>query len=149
MVSQFLTELDGIEELKGVVVLGATNRLDMIDPALLRAGRFDFLLEIVAPDEKDRLEILKIHLKNKSLGSDIDCGEIVAWTSGFTGSDIETLCRKAAMLAIESFIKRKNFSNKLSEFHITMENFEEAIKNMKETRGYSLPKSELKVEQFI
>ena len=84
VVSQFLTELDGIEELKGVVVLGATNRLDMIDPALLRAGRFDFLLEIVAPDEKDRLEILKIHLKNKSLGSDIDCGEIVAWTSGFT-----------------------------------------------------------------
>jgi len=152
VVSQFLTELDGIEELKGVVVLGATNRLDMIDPALLRAGRFDFLLEIAAPDEKDRLEILRIHLKNKPLSSDVDCEELVAGMDNFTGSDIETLCRRAAMLAIESFVKRKNFSNKLSEFRITSGNFEEAIKSIKETRGYSLPKSELselKVEQFV
>ena len=70
---QFLTELDGIEELKGVVVLGATNRLDMIDPGLLRAGRFDFLLKLWRLMK--RIEILKIHLKNKSLGSDIDCGD--------------------------------------------------------------------------
>lgn len=148
VVSQFLTELDGIEELKGVVVLGATNRLDMIDPALLRAGRFDFLLEIAAPDEKDRLEILKIHLKNKPLSSDVDCEELVSWMSNFTGSDIETLCRKATMLAIESFVKRKDFSNKLSEFRITLGNFEEAIENIKETRDYLLPKSELKVGQL-
>ncbi len=149
VVSQFLTELDGIEELKGVVVLGATNRLDMIDPALLRAGRFDFLLEIAEPDEKDRLEILKIHLKNKPISSDINYEELVAWTANFTGSDIEMLCRKAAMLAIESFVKRKKFSNKLAEFQITTANLAEAIENIKETHGYPLSKSELKIEQFI
>jgi len=63
VISQFLTELDGIEELKGIVVLAATNRLDIVDPALLRAGRFDFLLELPLPDEKARLEIFKVHTR--------------------------------------------------------------------------------------
>ena len=104
IVSQFLTELDGIEELRGVVVLGATNRLDLIDPALLRAGRFDFLLEVSKPDEKARLEIFKIYTKDKPLDSDVNFSTLVKETDGLTGSDIEAICRKATLLAMREFL---------------------------------------------
>jgi len=122
VISQFLTEMDGIEELKGVVVLAATNRLDLIDPALLRSGRFDLLLEMPKPDEQTREEILKIHTKNKPLADDVDLKSLAKETEGKVGSDIEFICRKASMLAIREFLSHN------SELKITMRHFEEALK---------------------
>ncbi len=88
VISQLLTELDGIEELKGVVVLAASNRPDIIDPALLRAGRFDFQLELPIPDEKTRLEIFKVHTRGKPLADDVDLESLAKVTEGMVGSDI-------------------------------------------------------------
>jgi transitional endoplasmic reticulum ATPase len=122
VISQFLTEMDGIEELKGVVVLAATNRIDMIDPALLRSGRFDLLLELPEPDEETREEIFKIHTKNKPLAKDVDFKSLARETEGKVGSDIDFICRKASMLAIREFLSQE------SELRISMCHFEEALK---------------------
>ncbi|MEW6456331.1 MAG: CDC48 family AAA ATPase [Acidobacteriota bacterium] len=130
VISQFLAEMDGIEELKGVVVLGATNRIDMVDPALLRAGRFDLLIELPIPDEAARIEIFKVHTKNKPLDKNVDILNLAIQTNGCVGSDIEFICRKASMLAIKEFINQKDKEEKKSiyKFSIKREHFEEAIK---------------------
>jgi len=132
VISQFLTEMDGIEELKGVVVLAATNRLDLIDPALLRSGRFDLLLEMPVPDEKTRSEIFKIHTKNMPLAKDIDLRKFVLQTDNKVGSDIEFICHKAAMLAIRKFINQKTKNTKLE---ISKQHFEEAIELLHTQKG--------------
>ncbi|MBU2540716.1 MAG: CDC48 family AAA ATPase [Candidatus Omnitrophica bacterium] len=126
VISQFLTEMDGIEELKGVVVLAATNRLDLVDPAMLRSGRFDLLLELPSPDEKTREEIFKIHTKNKPLDKDIDLKEFAKVAKDRVGADIEFICRKASMFAIREFIE--NPENKKDGPIIKKKHFEEAIK---------------------
>jgi transitional endoplasmic reticulum ATPase len=100
VLSQFLTELDGIEELKGVVVLGATNRPDMLDPAVLRPGRFDEAVRIPMPDEEDRREIFAVHLRHKPLAAGIDPSSLAARSEGFTGADIASVCNKAALSAV-------------------------------------------------
>ena len=129
VISQFLTEMDGIEELKGVVVLASTNRLDLIDPALLRSGRFDILFELPKPDEKTREEIFKIHTKNKPIAKDVDLKELAKETEGKVGSDIEFICRKASMLAIREFINQtSDIRHQTPEFKISKKHFEEAIK---------------------
>jgi len=122
VISQFLTEMDGIEELKGVVVLAATNRLDLVDPAILRSGRFDILFELPKPDEKTREEIFKIHAKSKPLTKEVDLKELAGKTEGKVGADIEFICRKAAMLAIREYIE-----NQRSELKISKRHFEEAV----------------------
>ena len=127
VISQFLTEMDGIEELKGVVVLAATNRLDLIDPALLRSGRFDLLLELPRPDKTVRLEIFKIHTKNKPLDTDVDLEELAECTENKVGSDIEFICRRASMLAIREFLSNKQ-RVKGKEFVISKRHFEEALR---------------------
>jgi transitional endoplasmic reticulum ATPase len=104
VVSQLLTELDGIEELKGVVVLAATNRLDRVDPALLRPGRFDFLVELPIPDLRTRLDILHIHTKGMPLASDVSLEYLAKMTEGMAGADLEGLCRRAALLAIREYL---------------------------------------------
>jgi len=136
VLSQFLTELDGIEELKGVLVLAATNRLDLVDGALLRSGRFDLLLELPVPDEKTREEIFKIHTKNKPLAKDIDLKNLAKETEGKVGSDIELICRKAAMFAIREYLSKKqdisNPGNRKPKFNISRKHFTEAIKLIRE-----------------
>lgn len=122
VISQFLTEMDGIEELKGVVVLAATNRLDLIDPAILRSGRFDILFELPKPDEKTREEIFTIHTKNKPLAEDVDLKELAKETGGKVGSDIEFICKKASMLAIREFIEHQQ------DLEILRKHFQDAIK---------------------
>lgn len=122
VVSQFLAELDGIEELKGVVVLGATNKLDMVEPALLRAGRFDFLLEVPKPTEECRFAIFNIHTKNKPLDRAVNLKKFAKLTEGSTGADIELICKKAAMFAI-----RENLACQSNNFKITAVHFEEAM----------------------
>ncbi len=104
MISQFLSELDGIEELKGVVVLAATNRLDRVDPALQRPGRFEFLVELPVPDEETRLAILAVHTRDMPLADDVDLAALAAETKGSTGADIEGLCQQAGLLAIREFL---------------------------------------------
>jgi len=120
VVSQLLTEISGLEELKNVVIIAATNRPDMIDPALLRPGRIDRLVLVPAPDLKTRLEIFKIHTKNMPL-KDVDLKELATKTEGFSGADIEALCREAAMFALRENIKAKE---------VRMKHFSEAFKNV-------------------
>jgi transitional endoplasmic reticulum ATPase len=107
LVSQMLTEIDGLEDLKGVVIIGATNRPDIIDEALLRPGRFDRLLEIPIPDNNTRKQILQIHLKQKPLASDVDIDKLVALTDGFTGAEIESLVNASAIVAVKEHVLAK------------------------------------------
>ncbi|MEM2848992.1 MAG: CDC48 family AAA ATPase [Candidatus Bathyarchaeia archaeon] len=100
VISQLLTELDGIETLENVVVLAATNRPDMVDPAVLRPGRFDRLIYVPPPDEKTRLQIFKIHTRSMPLDDDVSLERLAAITEGYTGADIAAICREAAMNAI-------------------------------------------------
>jgi transitional endoplasmic reticulum ATPase len=121
MVNTLLSEMDGLEELRGVVVIGATNRPDLMDPALLRPGRFDEVVLVPPPDEKARLSILKVHVKNMSLSDDVKLKDLAKGTVGFSGADIEALCRKAGMIALHGNIKINNVSAK---------HFEEALKKI-------------------
>jgi len=135
VVSQFLSEMDGLEELKGVVVIGTTNRLDLVDPALLRAGRFDFLLELPKPDEKTREEIFKIHTRKKPLAEDVNLKNLAKETEDLVGSDIEAICKKASMLAIREFIELGNPSVKdYKKFKITAKHFKIAMGNGKKIK---------------
>ncbi|HEC89710.1 MAG TPA: AAA family ATPase, partial [Thermoplasmatales archaeon] len=118
VVNQLLTSIDGLESMEGVVVIGATNRPDIIDPSLLRPGRFDRLLLIPAPDFKARVEIFKIHTRNMPLADDVSLEELAKETESFSGADIEAFCREAAMIAL-----RKDRSAK----KVTKKHFEKAM----------------------
>jgi transitional endoplasmic reticulum ATPase len=100
VLSQFLTELDGVEELKGVLLLGATNRMDMLDPAILRPGRFDEIVDIPLPDEESRRLIFEVHLRDKPLAPGISTSHLAADTDGFSGAEIQALCTRAALRAV-------------------------------------------------
>jgi len=100
VIGQFLTEMDGIEDLKGVIVLAATNRIDLIDPALLRSGRFDLIFELPLPDVKTRRKSSEFTPGINLLDKKINLNKLAMKTESLTGSDIEFICRKAAMLAI-------------------------------------------------
>jgi len=100
VVGQFLAEMDGIEKLTGVLVLAATNRPDIIDPALLRPGRFDARVDIPPPDERERLAILRIQTRGKPLGADVRLESIAAITTGRSGADLGGICQQAAINAI-------------------------------------------------
>jgi transitional endoplasmic reticulum ATPase len=104
VVSQLLTELDGIEELRGVVTLAATNRPDILDPALLRPGRFDIQIEVPVPDQATRRAILGVHARNRPMAADIDLDALATETEGFVGADLAGLCRDATMTAARRFI---------------------------------------------
>jgi transitional endoplasmic reticulum ATPase len=137
MISQFLTEMDGLEELKGVVVIAATNRPDMIDPALLRPGRFDKIISIGLPDEGARFEILKIHSARIPLAEDVDLQKLSVKTENFSGADLSALCNEAVMIAIEDFLPdlgQEIAEEKLSTYKITVQNFEDAYKKFLSTR---------------
>jgi len=111
VVSQILTQMSGIEELHDVVVIGATNRPDILDPALLRPGRFDRQLFVPAPDEKARLEIFKVHTKNMPLRG-VDLKKVAKKTEGYSGADIEALCREAGLNALRENMNSKEVSAK-------------------------------------
>lgn len=127
VISQFLTEMDGIEELKGVVVLAATNRIDLIDVALLRSGRFDLKLEVPKPDLISRTEILQIHTKGKPLSKEIDIAKLALQTDGMVGADIEFICHKASMLAIREYVAANNSKKVLL---IKRKHFEDSIQQL-------------------
>jgi transitional endoplasmic reticulum ATPase len=125
VVNQLLTSIDGLESMEGVVVIGATNRPDIIDPGLLRPGRFDRLVLIRSPDKKARLQIFKIHTKSIPLDKDVDLEELSDITDNYSGADIEALCREAAMLAIRENDEAKKV--KKSHFEKAMETVRSSI----------------------
>jgi transitional endoplasmic reticulum ATPase len=127
VISQMLTEMDGLEDLKGVVVIGATNRPDIIDEALLRPGRFDRILEVPFPDNEARKEILKIHTRRKPLDNTVDMDKLVELTNGSTGADIAAIVNAAAMSAIKEHIAAisQTNSNKLRKDKTTTATIEE------------------------
>jgi len=108
VLSQFLVELDGMEELKGILVLGATNRPDMIDPAMLRPGRLDQVLEIPPPDRPGRKAIFAVHLRKKPLAGEMDLEQLAAQTEGFTGAEIAAVCHRAALDAVREAVAGAN-----------------------------------------
>ncbi|MFA4701050.1 CDC48 family AAA ATPase [Pyrococcus kukulkanii] len=147
IINQLLTEMDGLVENSGVVVIAATNRPDIIDPALLRPGRFDRLILVPAPDEKARLEIFKVHTRNMPLAKDVDLKELAKRTEGYTGADIAAVCREAAMIAMRRALEQGILKEgmKADEIRriakVTMKDFEEALKKIgpsvsKETMEY-------------
>lgn len=105
MVGQLLLELDNPIGLDGVVILAATNRPDLVDPALLRPGRFDFVVELPVPERDERLAILRSHCRHRPLGGDVDLAALAADTEGMTGADLQSLCQRAAMLAIRESVE--------------------------------------------
>ena len=104
VLSQFLAEMDGVEELRGVLVLGATNRSDLLDPAMLRPGRFDVLVDIPLPEERERRDIFSVHLRGKPTSPKIDAAGLAARTEGFSGADIAGVCQRAAMEALRRVV---------------------------------------------
>jgi len=123
IVNQILAEMDGIVPLKNVVVIGATNRPDMMDPALLRPGRFDRIIYIPPPDKEARLAILKVHTRKIKMSNDVDLAKIAEKTEYYTGADIAALVKEAAMLALREAINNKEPHAR----EVTMRHFEEAM----------------------
>lgn len=135
VVSQLLTELDGLEELQKVVVIAATNRPDIVDHALLRAGRFDRLLMVTPPDKNARLEILKIHTAKNPLANDVNLQNIAEKTEGYTGADLAGVVSTAVMIALEEHVDKyktaEEVRNHATEVKVTAKHFEEALKKIK------------------
>jgi transitional endoplasmic reticulum ATPase len=128
IVNQILTEMDGIEDMTDVVVIAATNRPDIIDPALLRPGRFDRIIYVPIPDKKARLEILKVHTRKVPLGKDVDLEKLAELTEGYTGADLEALVREAVILAMRDAYEK----GKMEELkEVPWKYFEEALKKVK------------------
>ncbi len=138
LINQLLTEMDGIERNSGVIVIGATNRPDILDPALLRPGRFDRLILVPAPDEKARLEIFKVHTRRVPLAEDVNLRELAKRTEGYSGADIEALVREAALTAMRRIMaelpaevveeEREEFLERLK---VSKRDFEEALKKVR------------------
>jgi transitional endoplasmic reticulum ATPase len=121
VISQLLTEMDGMVSLEDVVIVAATNRPDMVDPAVLRPGRFDRLIYVPEPDEKSKLQIFKIYTKNMPLGKDVDLVQLAASAKNFSGADIDALCREAAMVALRKDVNANQ---------VTSSDFDEARKRV-------------------
>ncbi len=122
VISQLLTEMDGIVDLENVVIIGATNRPDMIDPALLRPGRFDRIIYVPEPDTATRLQIFKIHTRNMPLAKDVDLEKLANITKGYAGSDIEAICREAGLMALREDPNANE---------VCMRHFEKALKKIR------------------
>ncbi|MHA1654722.1 MAG: CDC48 family AAA ATPase [Candidatus Thorarchaeota archaeon] len=122
IVNQFLAELDGMQSLQNVLVIGATNRADILDPAVLRPGRFDTILFVPPPDKEARIAILKVHTKNMPLHENVSLEDLAEMTEGFSGADLENLCREAAMAAVRDDWKAKP---------VEMKHFEMALKEVR------------------
>jgi transitional endoplasmic reticulum ATPase len=111
-----------MEGMEGVVVIAATNRPDILDNGLLRAGRFDRLIKVSAPDEEARLSILKVHTERMPLGKDVDLAELAKLTKGYVGADLEALCREAAIVALREDRKARV---------VNKNHFEEALRSVR------------------
>jgi len=129
VVSQILTEIDGLEELNDVLIIGATNRLDIVDDALLRPGRFDRIIEVPKPDAKGRKHILEIHIKKKPLDKDVDLSKIVDITDGYSGAELAAICNRAAIAALRRHVSGQTKS--IKEIKITQQDLVDAAVKVK------------------
>jgi transitional endoplasmic reticulum ATPase len=138
MVSQLLTELDGIDEMRGVVVLAATNRADMIDPALLRPGRFDKIIYVPNPDIKTREKILELNVQGKPISNDLNLKRIAELTDGFSGADVAAVVNTAISLVLHEYIAKypnpEEASKHTMEASVAMRNFEDAVRKVRTQR---------------
>ena len=125
IVSQILTEIDGLEELHNVLIIGATNRLDIVDEALLRPGRFDRIIEVGNPNSKGRKHIFDIHTKKKPLESNVDIKKLVDMTDGFSGAEISAITNRAALVALKRYVAGK--SQNIKEIKITQQDLINAV----------------------
>ncbi|MEW6603663.1 MAG: CDC48 family AAA ATPase [Thermoproteota archaeon] len=152
MVSQILTEIDGISELRGVVVLGATNRPDMIDPALLRPGRFDRIVLVPNPDSQTRAKILEIHARGKPIGKDVDIQRIAeAMTEGFSGADTAAVVNTAISLVLHEYLAKyptpEEAAKHASEARVTMHHFEDVVRKIRTQRD-TRPKEAMTLSHY-
>jgi transitional endoplasmic reticulum ATPase len=131
--SQFFNELDSLSDLSQVIVIGATNREDLLDPALVRPGRLDYVLKFHAPDEKERLEIFRIDTRGRPLAGDVDLGLLATISEGLVGSDIAFLCKRATMLAIADLIHAQQGKNH-EKLRVSAAHFMTAIEELKKSR---------------
>ncbi|MFL6340542.1 MAG: CDC48 family AAA ATPase [Nitrososphaeraceae archaeon] len=138
MLSQLLTEMDGIQEMQGIVVIAATNRADMIDPALIRPGRFDKIVYVPNPDKKTREKILSIYTKGKPIGRDIDLKKIAEKTEGFSGADVSAIVNTAISLVLHEYLQKyptpEESVKHASDAIVLMHHFEDAVKKIKTQR---------------
>ncbi|MFQ5986233.1 MAG: CDC48 family AAA ATPase [Thermoplasmata archaeon] len=144
VISQMLVELDGLEELHNVTVIAATNRPDMLDPALLRPGRFDRLIQVPTPTREARVDIFKIHTSGKPLADDVDLEDLAKQTEDFTGADIEAMANEASMLAIREYILSGGTleDESVKGLYITSRHFEEAMAKVQPRRRGEFEKYE-------
>ena len=151
MVSQLLTELDGIQELQGVVVLAATNRVDMIDMALIRPGRFDKIVFVPKPDRKTRQVILEIYVKDKPIGQDVNMKTIADATEGFSGADVSAIANTAVSLVLHEYLQRyptpEEAAKHTSDALVSMRHFEEAVRKIKTQREMK-PEEKANLSQY-
>ena len=147
VVSQLLTELDGMENMRGVIVLAATNRADMIDPALLRPGRFDKIIQIPMPDKESRLQILKINSEDIPLADQngpekIDYDKLAEMTDGLSGADVAAISNTAVSLVVHEHLDKepdvKEVEKKAETAKVTMKHFEDAVKKVREQKDLKI-----------
>ncbi len=152
IISQLLTEMDGLEELRKVVVIAATNRPDLLDSALLRPGRFDRLIYVPPPDFKARIEILKIHSKGKPLAEDLNLEELAKLTEGYTGADLENLVNTAALISLKEHVSKykdpKEAVAHKDELKIRRKHFEEALKKVRPMGTSEMERYKGVIEEF-
>ena len=152
VISQLLTEMDGLEVLSNVIIIAATNRPDIIDAALLRPGRFDRLLYVPPPDKEARMQILKIHTSKKPLADDVNIDALANQTEGYTGADIAALASAAVMLALREHIEKykdpKNAESAKNELKVHMKNFEEAMKKIRPLSKHEIDTYKNIAQQF-
>src|SRR5208282_2606881 len=138
VVSQLLTELDGVQALQGVVVLAATNRIDMVEPALLRAGRFDKIIGIPLPDDDARRQVLQIHMKGKPISKEVEVGRLVEMTERFNGADLAALVNTAVSIVLQAYVakypKPEDAKKHVTEAIVIYEDFQEAAKKVRSSR---------------
>ena len=150
VVNQLLTSIDGLEQMSDVVVIGATNRPDILDPSLLRPGRFDELVLVGIPDKEARMEIFKIHTANMPLADDVDLEELADLTDGYVGADIEAICREAGMIALREDenakeVRREHFMKAMENIHPSVdEEMMDYYKEMESKLGKGVLKKEIK-----
>lgn len=135
VVNQLLTELDGVEELERVIVLAATNRKDLIDPAILRPGRIDTIVELGLPDKETREKVFEVHTKNMPLSKDVKIKEYVDKTEGWTGADISAICRNAGIIAIKRIYGKNKDKENIS---INGEDFDNALEIVSRSTGKNI-----------
>ena len=152
VISQLLTELDGLEVLSNVIIIAATNRPDIMDAALLRPGRFDRLLYVPPPDKEARIQILKIHTSKKPLAEDVKIDILANQTEGYTGADIAALASAAVMLALREHIEKyqdpKKAESAKNELKVHMKNFEDAMKKIRPLSKHEIETYKNIAEQF-